>query len=85
MTKRQLIDEIIHINQSAEPGFLSEFDDVELAEYLRHLLCIQGLDPACEDPPFILDDNGDEVVVAAAVADECHTPARPAVAEPVLF
>lgn len=37
MTKRQLIDEIVTINHSAEPGFLAKFDDCELDDYLRHL------------------------------------------------
>lgn len=37
MTKRQLIDEIVSLNSTAEPGFLAKFDDGELDEYLRHL------------------------------------------------
>jgi len=37
MTKRQLIDEIVTLNQTAEPGFLAKFDDGQLNEYLRHL------------------------------------------------
>ena len=37
MTKRELIDEIVMLNQTAEPGFLSRFDDEDLSEYLRHL------------------------------------------------
>jgi hypothetical protein len=37
MTKRQLIDEIISINQTAEPGFLCHFQDEDLREYLEHL------------------------------------------------
>lgn len=37
MTKRQLIDEIVSINQSARPAFLAGFGDDELNEYLRHL------------------------------------------------
>jgi len=37
MTKRQLIDEIVILNQTAEPGFLARFDDGQLDEYLRHL------------------------------------------------
>lgn len=37
MTKRQLIDEIVTINQSATPGFLARFEDVDLDEYLQHL------------------------------------------------
>jgi len=37
MTKRQLIDEITAINQTAEPSFLAKFDDSDLDDYLRHL------------------------------------------------
>jgi len=37
MTKRQLIDEIMGINRSAEPEFLARFSDEELNEYLEHL------------------------------------------------
>ena len=38
MTKRQLIDQIITVNRSAEPGFLARFDDEDLRDYLDHLL-----------------------------------------------
>lgn len=37
MTKRQLIDEIISLNHSAEPDFLASFKDSELDAYLRHM------------------------------------------------
>ena len=37
MTKRELIDEIMDINQTAGPDFLAEFADFELDEYLKHL------------------------------------------------
>lgn len=37
MTKRQLIEQIISINQTAEPSFLAGFDDTDLDEYLQHL------------------------------------------------
>jgi len=37
MTKRDLIDRIIHLNPTAEPAFLARFDDADLAEYLEHL------------------------------------------------
>lgn len=40
MTKRQIIDEIITINQSAKPEFLAEFEDTELDRYLEHLQVI---------------------------------------------
>ena len=41
MTKRQLIDQITHINRSANPDFLARFDDVDLDDYLQHLKVIQ--------------------------------------------
>ena len=37
MTKRQLIDEIVSMNQTADPEFLSQFKDQELDNYLEHL------------------------------------------------
>lgn len=37
MTKRQLIDQILSLNESAEPGFLAQFQHRELDEYLAHL------------------------------------------------
>jgi len=37
MTKRQIIDEIIDSNPSAEPGFLAQFEQNDLLAYLRKL------------------------------------------------
>ncbi len=37
MTKRQLIEEITHLNPTARPAFLAGFGDDDLAEYLQHL------------------------------------------------
>ena len=37
MTKRQLIDEIVTMNPTAQPGFLAGFDEGDLDEYLGHL------------------------------------------------
>lgn len=37
MTKRQMIDEIMELNRTAQPEFLAAFDDEELNEYLSHL------------------------------------------------
>ena len=37
MTKRQLIDEIRTLNETADPAFLARFEDGDLDEYLRHL------------------------------------------------
>ena len=41
MTKRQLIDQIITVNQTAKPDFLARFDDSDLDEYLQHLQLAQ--------------------------------------------
>lgn len=37
MTKRQLIDEILAMNGSADPSFLAGFEHTDLSEYLLHL------------------------------------------------
>ncbi|MDP6044892.1 MAG: hypothetical protein QGH94_04960 [Phycisphaerae bacterium] len=37
MTKREIIDGILQFNRTADPGFLSQFNSVELGEYLDHL------------------------------------------------
>ena len=37
MTKRQLIDQIVTMNRSAEPAFLARFSDDQLDAYLQHL------------------------------------------------
>ena len=37
MTKRELIDQIAVLNPTAQPAFLADFGDDDLAEYLRHL------------------------------------------------
>jgi len=37
MTKREIIDGILQFNRTADPGFLSKFNNVALAEYLDHL------------------------------------------------
>ena len=41
MTKRQLIDEIVQMNHTAEPGFLAKFEDGDLDDYLKHLRLAQ--------------------------------------------
>ena len=41
MTKRQLIDEIVCINHTAQPAFLAQFDDGDLNAYLQHLHVLQ--------------------------------------------
>ncbi len=41
MTKRQLIDRVMELNETAKPEFLARFDEVDLNEYLNHLLVLQ--------------------------------------------
>lgn len=41
MTKRQLIDQILSLNQTAEPAFLAQFQDRDLDEYLAHLAVVK--------------------------------------------
>lgn len=42
MTKRQLIDEIVALNQTAQPAFLARFQDPDLHAYLEHLKVAQS-------------------------------------------
>ena len=37
MNKRQLIDDIRRYNETAQPQFLSQFDEAALRQYLEHL------------------------------------------------
>jgi len=37
MNKRQLIEAIRRYNNTAQPGFLDQFDEAALAQYLEHL------------------------------------------------
>lgn len=76
MTKRQLIDEIVHLNPTAGAAFLAEFEDSDLAEYLQHLHWVAS-PPAqptrLAEPVHSADDLGpltgppSEETVAAAV------------------
>ncbi|OPX24824.1 MAG: hypothetical protein B1H04_01370 [Planctomycetales bacterium 4484_123] len=74
MTKRELIDEITHLNPSAPPAFLAEFEPEDLAEYLRRLRDVQ-IPPAQRPAP--------------APPDQAHAPAPSADSEkkpePALF
>jgi hypothetical protein len=42
MSKRQLIDEIRTINNTAQPQFLAQFDEAALQQYLEHLRSAQS-------------------------------------------
>ncbi len=42
MTKREVIEAIRKLNPTAQPEFLAEFSENQLAQYLEQLLHIQG-------------------------------------------
>ena len=42
MNKRQLIDGIRQLNQTAQPDFLAQFDEDALRQYLQHLTVAQA-------------------------------------------
>ncbi len=52
MTKRQLIDDIVAINHSAQPEFLAQFQDQELTEYLEHLALLRQPRPHADPHSF---------------------------------
>jgi len=41
MTKRQLIDRVMELNETATPEFLAKFGGTELSDYFNHLLVLQ--------------------------------------------
>ncbi len=41
MNKRQLIDAVRQLNQTAQPDFLAQFDEDSLRQYLEHLQSAQ--------------------------------------------
>ena len=51
MTKRELIDEITHLNTSASPAFLGAFEDEDLGAYLQRLQRVAEMQPPAEAPP----------------------------------
>jgi hypothetical protein len=79
MTKRQLIDQIIQVNSTADPGFLARFDPGELDAYLRHLR--QARLPRLAGDPHRFDHYFED---APKVAWRPAPPAAVAVAEPDL-
>ena len=46
MDKRELIDCICEINQSARPEFLADFSEGDLSDYLEHLMELDREDVA---------------------------------------
>ena len=66
MTKRQLIDEIIARNHSAQPGFLARFDANDLQDYLDHL-CMTA-EPRLQGDPHRYDKYFQDIP-AVAVAE----------------
>jgi hypothetical protein len=45
MNKRQLIGRIVRYNNRIEPGFLAQFDQASLKQYLHHLKVAQQRTP----------------------------------------
>ena len=87
MTKRQLIDQIVSLNGTANAGFLSQFPDRELDTYLQHLTAVRmprpwawrkgGYEP---DRPTQMGreaPEGPQVVMAAAPAEESAAAGEP--------
>ncbi|MCP4374913.1 MAG: hypothetical protein GY794_01830 [bacterium] len=64
MTKRELIDAILRFNRTADPEFLSQFDNVELAEYLDHLESAERASAARRPSPWAGSYEYDGVGVA---------------------
>jgi len=57
MTKRELIDEITHLNTSASPAFLAGFADDDLSAYLRRLRRIWARPGAPQTAPEAQDGS----------------------------
>jgi len=51
MTKRELIDEITHLNTSASPAFLAAFEDEDLSAYLQRLQRVAEMQAPPKPPP----------------------------------
>lgn len=66
MTKREMIDDILTINRSAGPEFLSRFNDDELYAYLQHLRQVNA--PRLSGDPHRYDKYFQPARQAAAVA-----------------
>lgn len=49
MSKDQLVAQIMSLNRSARAEFLAQFDEMELAQYLRKLQMIADLPPDFRD------------------------------------
>lgn len=83
MTKRELIDEIRAINRSADPGFLAQFDDADLDDYLRHLRVVRQPRPMqLARSAAWRSGCGPRLDVAAAAPAEATDPDTPFAAAP---
>ncbi len=71
MTKRQLIDTIVSMNHTAEPGFLAQFADTQLDDYLRHLQTAQA--PRLSGDPHRFDHYFDGCLPVALTASAVAT------------
>jgi len=69
MDKREVIEEIMRINHTARPEFLSRFKEEHLIEYLRHLREIAlehylETPVFCSSPPATVEENAGVGVTA---------------------
>jgi ParB-like chromosome segregation protein Spo0J len=77
MTKRELIDDIMSLNPSAEPGFLADFSAEDLQRYLDKLIWIQ--EPRGESARGFFREEAPALrteAVATALADHPYEPAE---------
>jgi len=83
MTKRQLIEEITHLNPTATPAFLAGFGDDDLAEYLQHLRWVSRPQQPPDQQQFRgpRSQPAEEVALAEQDVAEMSGPAEPAADE----
>ena len=63
MNKQELINEICHLNPSAQPHFLAAFSERTLASYLKRLTQISG----CRGPGSTWVREGDTPAIVASM------------------
>ena len=85
MTKRQLIDEIVSINRSAQPSFLARFDRCDLRDYLDNLHASRRPRPCCrpggQEPSILAATDTTRPLAPLPMANVWPAP-EPAAPEP---